>query len=64
MSIADEPDVHWDDFWFRVMAADLGPDPHSCNIVCAPGAPMLLTLSDGRQFVGTRRGELLDQVEA
>jgi hypothetical protein len=64
VSIADEPDVPSRIFWDRVVAADTGPHPEDCTIVAAPGSPMILTLSDGRQFVGSSRRELLAQVES
>lgn len=71
MSIAHEPDVHTDVFWERVLAADTaervyGPPMHRARpvLVITPGAPCVLYLADGRQFIGSSKRELLERLEA
>lgn len=63
MSIADEPDVPPDVFWTRVRAHDPGERGDVPEVVLIPGAPAVLTLTDGRQFIGNTRRELLRQLE-
>lgn len=63
MSIADEPDVPTDVFWSRVCARDPGDGVVTPEVLMVPGAPAVLTLTDGRQFIGNTRRELLRQLE-
>lgn len=59
-----------DEFWTRVFACDkaeriFGPPMHVVRplVVLSPGAPMMLLLSDGREFAGGDRESLVEAAE-